>query len=78
MKSSSCMYPHIDVNLWAIGTALVSSFLLGGLWYGPLWGKVWLKEVGFKENDKPGKQAFLKAAILNLMGTFLKNCFNWF
>jgi len=55
----------------AILAAMVISFFLGGLWYGPLFGKAWYKEVKFDEQNKPDKTAFVKAAILNLIGTFL-------
>lgn len=35
------------MNIWAILTAAVSSFLLGGLWYSPaLFGRIWNAENG--------------------------------
>jgi len=35
------------MNIWAIGVAAVSSFLVGGLWYSPvLFGRVWNRENG--------------------------------
>ncbi len=36
----------MPVNLIAVLVAAVSGFLLGGLWYGPLFGKAWQREVG--------------------------------
>ncbi len=29
-------------NWWAILVATVVAFVLGGLWYGPIFGKAWL------------------------------------
>lgn len=36
-----------DVSLLATLVATVLSFVLGGLWYGPLFGKAWMEENGF-------------------------------
>jgi hypothetical protein len=33
----------------AVLVASVAGFVLGGLWYGPLFGKAWMAEVGFTE-----------------------------
>jgi hypothetical protein len=32
----------------------VASYGLGALWYGPLFGKVWQREVGLSEDDLKG------------------------
>jgi len=31
-----------DVNLLAVFLATLSSFVIGGIWYGPLFGKAWM------------------------------------
>lgn len=36
-----------EVSLLATLVATVLSFVLGGLWYGPLFGKAWMEENGF-------------------------------
>jgi hypothetical protein len=36
-----------QVNLLAVVLAALSGFLVGGLWYGPLFGKPWMAENGF-------------------------------
>lgn len=36
----------MDVNWLAILIAAVSAFILGGLWYGPLFGKPWMALTG--------------------------------
>src|SRR5687767_5559200 len=41
-----------DLNPWAILLAALSSFLLGGLWYGPLFKNAWCKAAGV-DPDKP-------------------------
>lgn len=39
-------YILTTINLWAVLVAGVSSMFLGGLWYGPLFGKLWMKLMG--------------------------------
>lgn len=40
------------LNWFAVVTAALSNFLIGGLWYSPvLFGKVWMKENNFKDED---------------------------
>lgn len=37
------------LNFWAVLVATLSTFLVGWLWYGPLFGKVWLSAAGLSE-----------------------------
>jgi hypothetical protein len=39
------------LNYWAILVATVAGFMLGGIWYGPLFGKQWLAAIGKKPED---------------------------
>lgn len=44
----------------AVLVAAVAGFLVGGIWYGPLLGKTWMKERGFTEEDlKQGNMAMI-------------------
>ncbi len=38
-------------NWWAILVSTVLAFVLGGLWYGPLFGQAWMKALGISEAD---------------------------
>jgi len=40
-----------NINLLSVIVATLSSFLIGGIWYGPLFGKAWMKEFNFTEED---------------------------
>ena len=42
-----------DLNWLAILAATASSFVLGGLWYGPLFKKVWCREAGIDPAAAP-------------------------
>jgi hypothetical protein len=44
------MYP-VEVNYLAALVATVLAFVLGALWYGPLFGKSWMDAHGFSEED---------------------------
>lgn len=44
------VYPFI--NVWAVLAGTLALWGLGALWYSPLlFGKIWQKEVGFKEEE---------------------------
>ncbi len=40
-----------NANLLAIFVAAAAGFLVGGLWYGPLFGKAWMAANGFTEEQ---------------------------
>lgn len=40
-----------NVNWLSVVIAAVSAFLVGGIWYGPVFGKAWMTEFGFTEED---------------------------
>lgn len=40
-----------NINWLSVIVAAISSFLVGGIWYGPLFGKVWMKAFHFTEED---------------------------
>lgn len=52
----------------AIILAALGAFLVGAAWYGPIFGKVWLAEFGFTDEDL-AKRNYIKI----FSGTFLLN-----
>ena len=42
-----------DLNWLAIVVAAVSAFVLGGIWYGPLFKNAWCREAGIDPEAKP-------------------------
>ena len=61
-----------SVHPLAVLLAALSGFVLGGLWYGPLYGKAWLRESGMTEErakaaNKP--RLFGTVFVLNLIIT---------
>ena len=43
----------IDINWLAVLVAAVSAFLLGGIWYGPLFKHAWCRENGIDPDAPP-------------------------
>ena len=44
-----------SINWLSVIAAAVSSFLVGGLWYGPLFGKAWMEAFGFTDEQLAGR-----------------------
>lgn len=40
-----------SINIFAVLVATLSTFLVGWLWYGPLFGKAWMNAVGLTEEQ---------------------------
>jgi len=45
------MDPAPAINWLAVFAAAISAFIIGGLWYGPLFGKAWMHANGYTEED---------------------------
>jgi hypothetical protein len=61
----------IQINYTAILVAVVANFILGFLWYTPLFGKAWAKEHGFDLSVKPPSGALAKGMVIMVIGNFL-------
>lgn len=54
-------------NWIAVIVAALVAFAVGGIWYGPLFGKAWMAEVGFTEEDaKDSNMALLFGGTIAL------------
>ena len=61
---------ELGISIPAIVIATVANFILGFLWYSPLFGKAWATEMGFDMSVKPPAGTMAKGMILNVIGTF--------
>ena len=43
-----------NINWLAVLVAALSTFILGGLWYGPLFGRTWMRASGMTEERVNG------------------------
>ena len=62
--------PNIHINILAIIIAVVANFILGYLWYTPIFGRVWGKEMGFNMDQKPPASALVKGMVFMVIGNF--------
>ena len=65
------MQPDIHLNPLAILASVVASFAIGGIWYGPLFGKVWARAMGFTDDRKPTGAEIAKGSVINIVGTLM-------
>lgn len=65
------MEPNIHLPFLAIGVAVVAHFIFGFVWYTPLFGKIWAKEMGFSTDMKVSTGLLVKNMVINLIGNFL-------
>jgi len=62
--------PNIHINMVAILHFFSPNFVLGFIWYTPLFGKVWGKEMGFNMDQKPPTSVFVRGLIFMIIGNF--------
>lgn len=61
-----------NINFWAVLVAASSAFIVGWLWYGPLFGKQWMKLNGFSKEDlMEGGMSMPLIMIINYIATAL-------
>lgn len=63
--------PDIHISFLAIGIAVAAHFIFGFIWYTPLFGKAWAKEMGHPTDMKVTGGMMAKNLIVNLIGNFL-------
>lgn len=61
----------IKLNFFAMGAAVAVNFVFGFLWFGPLFGRAWAKEMGFPADFKPEPKRFLLSAVMMVIASFL-------
>lgn len=67
-----------NINWLSVVVAAASSFLVGGLWYGPLFGKAWMNAFGFSEEQLAQRNlpvVFGGALLLALVAAFTLELF---
>ncbi len=58
------------VNYLAVVVSVIAFMVLGFLWYGPLFGQVWMKQIGIKKEDINSSDA-TKGMIVSLVTGFV-------
>ena len=59
------------INLWAVLASAVASMIVGSIWYGPLFGKMFMTEMGM-DQWSPEKKAAMKGKMMwSYLGQFV-------
>lgn len=61
---------EMKINMIAVLVAVVVNFILGFVWYTPLFGKAWSKEMGFDPEEKPSSSVMIKGMVFMIVGNF--------
>jgi hypothetical protein len=66
------MEPNIHISAMALIIATISTFVFGALWYMPLFGKAWAKEMKIDMNGpKPPASVMVRGMVIMVIGNFL-------
>jgi len=73
------MLATVTINYWHAVVAAIVAFVIGGLWYGPLFGKTWMKLSGVtmkktKEGKKKASKSMVIGFILTAVTAFALSC----
>lgn len=61
----------MQINFWAVLVAAVSSMVVGSIWYGPLFGKVFMKAMGMDQWSPEKKAEMKKSMALTYVWQFI-------
>ena len=62
---------EFQINYLAVIVATVVNFILGFIWYTPLFGKTWAKEMKLDTSVRPTGGQMAKGLIITAIGNFL-------
>ncbi len=68
------MQPAVPINFFAILLCVIAAVVLGSLWYGPLFGKPWMKMIKLdmpKKMTPAVKKMMMKSYALQTLGSIL-------
>jgi hypothetical protein len=61
----------MTINLWAVLASAVASMIVGSIWYGPLFGKLFMKEKGMDQWSKEKQAEMKKNMGLSYLAQFI-------
>ncbi|TGL77686.1 DUF1761 domain-containing protein [Leptospira yasudae] len=65
------MHPELHINYLAVLTAVAANVVVGWFWYGPIFGKAWMKELSIPLDVQPETKEMLKSMGIMVIGSFL-------
>ena len=61
----------VNVNCWAVLASAVASMVIGSVWYGPLFGKMFISAKGMDKKSPEEMVAMKKGMVWNYVGQFV-------
>jgi hypothetical protein len=61
----------MTINYWAVLVSAVVSIIIGSVWYGPLFGKMFMRAKGMDKMSKQEQSAMRKGMTLTYIAQFL-------
>ncbi len=61
----------MSVNYWAVLVSAIASMIIGSIWYGPLFGKMFMQEMGMDKWSKEKQDAMKKSMGLSYVAQFI-------
>lgn len=62
---------EVPVNYLAVVACAISNMIIGTFWYGPLFGKTWMKLAGVKMDGKSPIPSYIIAFVSALIGAYV-------
>ncbi len=66
---------QVIINYWAVIVAAIASMVIGSIWYGPLFGKKFMQEMGFnsmsEEQKAEMKKGMAKTYIIQFIASMV-------
>jgi Protein of unknown function (DUF1761) len=62
---------NVVVNMWAVVACAVASVVIGSIWYGPLFGKMYMSARGMDQWPQEKRTAMKNKMLLSYVGQFI-------
>jgi hypothetical protein len=60
-----------NVNLWAVLVSAIASMVIGSIWFGPLFGKMFMEAMGMKKWTPKQRAEMRNRMVLSYIGQFI-------
>ena len=68
----------MQINLWAVLVSGIASMVIGSIWYGPLFGKKFMHEMGMDGWSEEKKNKMRKSMVKSYVGQFVASVVSFY
>lgn len=69
---------NIAINYWAVLVAAIASMVIGSIWHGPLFGKMFMQAMGMDTWSPEQREKMKKSMVFSYIGQFVASCVMFF